>query len=80
METNLNILLNYYDYSESIRSSINSKKLIERMKKGSLRVIKIVDSLPSEESAKKMIYLMVTKINKLFSRIILKRFYRYTSK
>ena len=80
METNLNILLNYYDYSESIRSSINSKKLIERMKKGSLRVIKIVDSLPSEESAKKMIYLMVTKINKLFSIMILKRFYRYTSK
>ena len=51
MEKNLNILLKYHDYPESIRRSIHSTNLIERMNKEIRRRIKIIDSMPSEESA-----------------------------
>ena len=53
MEKNLGILLKYYDYPESIRRSIHSTNLIERMNKEIRRRIKLIDSLPSEESAMK---------------------------
>ncbi len=63
MEKNLGILLKYHDYPESIRRSIHSTNLIERMNKEIRRRIKIVDSLPSEESAMKIIYLRSAEIN-----------------
>ena len=47
IERNLGILLKYYDYPESIRRSIHSTNLIERMNKEIRRRIKIIDSLPS---------------------------------
>jgi len=49
MEKRLGSLLKYYEYPESIRRSIHSTNLIERMNKEIRRRIKIIDSLPSEE-------------------------------
>ena len=63
MEKNLDILLKYYDYPDPIRRSIHSTNIIERMNKEIRRRIKIIDSLPSEESAMKIIYLRVAEIN-----------------
>ena len=44
MEKNLGMLLKYYDYPESIRRSIHSTNLIERMNKEMGHRIKIMDS------------------------------------
>jgi putative transposase len=48
MEKNLGSLLKYYEYPESIRRSIHSTNIIERMNSEIRRRIKIIDSLPSE--------------------------------
>ena len=42
MEKNTSILIRYYDYPESIRRSINSTNLIERINKEIRRRIKII--------------------------------------
>ena len=76
MEKNLSILIKYYDYPESIRRSIHSTNLIERMNKEIRRRIKIIDSLPSEESAMKIIYLRVAEINEKWSQRSLRGFYK----
>ena len=76
MEKNLSILLKYHDYPESIRRSIHSTNLIERMNKEIRLRIKIVDSLPSEESAMKIIYLRVAEINEKWSLRSLRGFYK----
>ncbi|QRF75030.1 Transposase [Thermoplasmatales archaeon] len=67
MEKNLSILLKYYEYPGSIRRSKHSTNLIERMNKEIRRRIKIIDSLPTEESAMKIIYLRVAEINERWS-------------
>lgn len=74
MEKNLGILLRYYDYPESIRRSIHSTNLIERMNKEIRRRIKIIDSLPTEERAMKVIYLRVVEINGAWSQRRLRGF------
>jgi putative transposase len=76
MEKKLGILIKYYDYPESIRRSIHSTNLIERMNKEIRRRIKIIDSLPSEESAMKVIYLRSAEINEAWSQRMLKGFYK----
>ena len=76
MEKNLGILLKYHDYPESIRRSIHSTNLIERMNKEIRRRIKIIDSLPSEESAMKIIYLRSAEINEQWSLRSLGGFYK----
>ncbi len=76
MEKNLNALLKYYDYPEPIRKSIHSTNLIERMNKEVRRRIKIIDSLPSEESAIKIIYLRSIEINERWSLRTLRGFYK----
>ena len=76
MEKNLSILLKYYDYPESTRRSIHSTNLIERMNKEIRRRIKIIDSLPSEESAMKIIYLRLAEINEKWSQQSLRGFYK----
>lgn len=76
MEKNLSILLKYHDYPESIRRSIHSTNLIVRMNKEIRRRIKIIDSLPSEESAMKIIYLRVAEINEAWSQRSLGGFYK----
>jgi transposase-like protein len=76
MEKNLSILFKYYDYPESIRRSIHSTNLIERMNREIRRRIKIIDSLPSEESAMKIIYIRATEINEKWSQRSLRGFYK----
>ncbi len=76
MEKNLGTLLKYHDYPESIRRSIHSTNLIERMNKEIRRRIKIIDSLPSEESAMKIIYLRSAEINEAWSQRSLRGFYK----
>ena len=76
MEKNLGILLKYHDYPESIRRSIHSTNLIERMNKEIRLRIKIVDSLPSEGSAMKIIYLRSAEINEKWALRSLRGFYK----
>ena len=76
MEKNLGILLKYYDYPEPIRRSIHSSNLIERMNKEIRRRIKIIDFLPTEESAMKIIYFRVAEINEKWSLRSLRGFYK----
>ena len=76
MEKNLSILLKYYDYPESIRRSIHSSNLIERMNKEIRGRIKIIDSLPTEESAMKIIYIRSAEINEKWSLRSLRGFYK----
>ena len=76
MERNLGILLKYYDYPEPIRRSIHSANLIERLNKEIRRRIKIIYSLPSEESAMKIVYLRVAEINERWSQRMLRGFYK----
>lgn len=71
-----NTLLKYYDYPEPIRRSIHSTNLIERMNKEIRRRIKIIDSLPTEESAMKVIYLRVVEINEAWSQRMMRGFYK----
>ncbi len=76
MEKNLGILLKYCDYPESIGRSIHSTNLIERMSKEIMKRIKIVDSMPSEESAMNIIYLRSAEINEKWPLRSLKGFYK----
>ena len=76
MEKNPGILLKYYDYPESIRSSLHSSNIKERMNKEIRRRIKIIDTLPTEESAMKIIYLRVAEINEAWSQRTLRGFYK----
>ena len=75
-ETFQGILLQYYDYPEPIRRSKHSTNLIERMNKGIRRRINIIGSLPSEESAMKIIYLRVAEIDERWSQRMLRGFYK----
>ena len=76
MEKNLNVLLRYHDYPESIKRSIHSTNLIERMNKEIRRRIKVIDSMPSEESAMKIIYLRAAEINDKWSMRSLRGYYK----
>ena len=76
MEKNLGILLRYYDYPESIRRSIHSTNFMELMNKEIQRRIKLIDSLPTEERAMKVIYLRVAEINEAWSQRTLRGFYK----
>jgi transposase-like protein len=67
METRLDLLLTYYKYPEPIRKVIRSTNMIERLNKEIRRRIKIIDSLPGEESARKIIYLRIIEENDKFS-------------
>ena len=76
IEKNLGVALKFYHYPESISRSIHTTNLIERMNKEMRRRIKIIDSLPSEESAMKIIYLRVAEINERRSQRMLRGFYK----
>jgi len=66
LERKLNCLFTYFRYpksiTKSIRRSIHSN-IIEIMNKEIRRRIKVIDSLPTEESAMKIIYLRVAELN-----------------
>ncbi len=51
--------------------SIHSNNIIERMNKEIRRRIKIIDSLPTEDSALKIVYLKVAELNEKYSRRVL---------
>ncbi|MFP3257535.1 MAG: transposase [Candidatus Nanopusillus acidilobi] len=61
------LFLTYYKYTEQIRKVIRSTNMIERLNKEIRRRIKIIDSLPGEESARKIIYLRIIEENDKFS-------------
>ena len=63
LERKLNYLFTYFQYPKPIRRSIHSNNIIERMNKEIRRRIKTIDSLPTEESAMKIIYLRVAELN-----------------
>jgi Transposase and inactivated derivatives len=66
LERKLNYLFTYFQYPEPIRRSIHSN-IIEIMNKEIRRRIKTIDSLPTEESAMKIIYLRVAELNEKWS-------------
>ena len=59
MEKKLGYLFTYFQYPCSIRRSLHSSNIIERMNKEIRRRIKVIDTLPSESTAMKIIYLRV---------------------
>lgn len=70
-------IIKCHDYSKSIRISVHSTNLIEKMNKEFRRRIRIIDSMSSEESVMKIIYLRVAEINETWSQRSLRGFYRY---
>jgi len=64
LERKLNYLFTYFQYPEQIRRSMHSNNIIERMNKEIRRRIKVIDSLPTEESALKITHLRVAELNK----------------
>ena len=57
MGKRLGYLFTYFQYPESIRRSLHSSNIIERMNREIRRRIKVIDSLPGESVAMKIIYL-----------------------
>ena len=68
-------LLNTAQYSKPIRKSIHSN-IIEIMNKEIRRGIKAIDSLPTEESAIKIIYLRVAELNEKWSHRVLSGYFK----
>ncbi|CAC11835.1 transposase related protein [Thermoplasma acidophilum] len=54
---NLGVLLEYCKFPRSVKRSIHSTNIIERINKEIRRRIKIIDSLPSEENIMNITYL-----------------------
>lgn len=62
LERKPNYLFTYFEYPQPIERSIHSNNIIERTNK-EIRRIKIIGSLPTEESALKIKYLSVAELN-----------------
>jgi len=79
LERKLNYLFTYFQYpksiTKSIRRSIHSN-IIEIMNKEIRRRIKTIDSLPTEESAMKIIYLRVAELNEKWSHRVIKGYFK----
>ena len=76
MEKKLGYLFTYFQYPESIRRSLHSSNIIERMNKEIRRRIKVIDSLPTESAAMKIIYLRVAELNEKWSHRVIKGYYK----
>ena len=76
LERKLNYLFTYFQYPEPIRRSIHSNNIIERMNKEIRRRIKTIDSLPTEESAMKIIYLRVAELNEKWSHRVINGYFK----
>ncbi len=57
LENKVNYLFTYFQFPQPIRRSIHSNNIIERMNKEIRRRMKIINSLPTEDSALKIVYL-----------------------
>jgi transposase-like protein len=74
MERKLGYLFTYFQYPESIRRSLHSSNIIERMNKEIRQRIKVIATLPSESAAMKIIHLRMAELNGRWSssgRVIL---------
>ena len=76
MEKKLGYLFTYFQYPGSIRRSLHSSNIIERMNKEIRRRIKVIDSLPSESAAMKIIYLRIAELNEKWSNRVIKGYYK----
>ncbi len=76
LEKKLGYLFTYFQYPDSIRRSLHSSNIIERMNKEIRRRIKVIDSLPSESAAMKIIYLRVAELNERWSNRVIKGYYK----
>ena len=76
LERKLNYLFTYFQYPKPIRRSIHSNNIIERMNKEIRRRIKTIDSLPTEESAMKIIYLRVAELNEKWSHRVINGYFK----
>ena len=74
LERSFDALTGYYGYPESIRRSICSTNIIERMNREVRGRIKIIDSLPTEDGAVKIIYSRVIELNSSWSNRTLNGF------
>jgi putative transposase len=70
----------YYGYPQSIRRSIHSNNIIERMNKEIRRRIKIIDSLPTEDSALKIVYLRTAELNEKYSNRVMNGYFKCRDK
>jgi len=79
LERKLNCLFTYFRYpkpiTKSIRRSIHSN-IIEIMNKEIRRRIKVIDSLPTDESAMKIIYLRVAELNEKWSHRVINGYFK----
>ncbi len=71
MEKKLGYLLTYYSYPQEISRSLHST-IIERMNKEIRRRIKIIDLLPTENAAMKIVYLRVAELNEKWSHRVIR--------
>ncbi len=76
MEKKLGSLLTYYSYPPEIRRSLHSSNIIERMNKEIRRRIKVIDSLPTENAALKIVYLRVAELNEKWSDRVIKGYFK----
>ena len=72
MERKLGYLFAYFQYPDAIRRSLHSFSIIERMNKESRRRIKVIDSLPTENAAMKIIHLRIAEMNEKWSNRVIK--------
>ena len=76
LEKKLGYLFTYFQYPESIRGSLHPSNIIERMNKEIRRRIKVIDALPSESAAMKIIYLRVAELNERWFNRVIKGYYK----
>ena len=76
LERKVNYLFTYFSYPQAIRRSIHSNNIIERMNKEVRRRIKVIDSLPTEDSALKIVYLRVAELNEKWSHRVLNGYFK----
>ncbi len=76
MEKKLGDLFTYFQYPDSIRRSLHSSNIIERMNKEIRRRIKVIDTPPSETAGMKIIYLRIAELNERGSHRVIKGYYK----
>ena len=76
LEKKLGYLFTYFQYPDSVKRSLHSSNIIERKNKEIRRRIKVIDALPSESAAMKIIYLRVAELNEKWSNRVIKGYYK----
>jgi len=76
LENKTNYLFTFFSYPQAIRRSIHSNNIIERMNKEIRRRIKVIDSLPTEDSALKIVYLRTAELNERYSTRVMNGYFK----